>query len=512
MKTADVPWSDLAEQSVLGSLLIDNGAWEHVRGVLLPESFFDRRHAGIFAAMAGLLSSGKAADVVTVYDELGAAAEELGGLSYLTGLAECVPSASNVRQYVEVVRERRARRELLAAADELRELALKAPEVGHALQQAKGIVGAVAESNSLAPIARPRTLDLHQLAAGTAPHREWFIQDWLGPGPTLFAAGGGTGKTLTAQQAATAGALGQAFIGPVPKPFRSLLVACEDDHDELWRRQEAITTSLGVPLHAPADNLIVQSRLGVDNMLMVLDRGELRRTANFEDLRQQVNDLHIDVLWLDNVAHLFGGDENVRSQVTTFINAMAGLVTGRKFSVVLLAHTARATGSEFAGSAAWENAVRMRWYLGSKLPDQRGEDSEDAPADARFLCKRKANYSSRDYVRFTMRDGVLVPDQAPDRISGLVSQLDERRAEELVLAGFKSLRDMGIPTTDAKNSPDYLPRQMTTKGLGAGYSAAELARAMNRLMGRRVFSRGVVGQYGNRNPKQGLVLNTEGVA
>lgn len=360
---------------------------------------------------------------------------------------------------------------------------------------------------------QPRTLDLRDLATRKAPPREWFIQDWLGPGPTLFAAGGGTGKTLLAQQIATAGALGQDIVGAIAQPFRSLIVACEDEADELWRRQEAIAAHLNEPLDAPADGLVIQSRIGVDSLLMTADRGELRRTPYFEQLRQQVNDEEIDVLWLDNVAHLFGGDENARNQVTAFINAMAGLVTGRKFSVVLLAHTARQAGSEFAGSAAWENAVRMRWYLGTKLPDQKGDESDEAPADTRFLCKRKANYSARDYVRFTMREGVLVPDQvAPGGIAGLVSQLDEKRAEELVVAGFRSLKGMGIATTDGKNSPDFLPRQMVAKGLSAGYSTSELTRALNRLMTRGVFTRGVVGHYSNRNPKQGLVLQAEGTA
>ena len=152
----------------------------------------------------------------------------------------------------------------------------------------------------------PRTLDLRDLANRKAPPREWFIHGWLGPGPTLFAAGGGTGKTLLAQQIATAGALGQDFVGSVTEPFRSLIVACEDEADELWRRQEDIAAHFDVPLDAPADSLVIQSRLGLDNLLMTLDRGKLWRTPAFEELQQQVNDLGVDVLWLDNVAHLFG--------------------------------------------------------------------------------------------------------------------------------------------------------------------------------------------------------------
>lgn len=106
----------------------------------------------------------------------------------------------------------------------------------------------------------------------------------------------------------------------------------------------------------------------------------------------------------------------------------------------------------------------------------------------------------------SLRGGVLVPDQVVDRIGGLVAQADEAKAEEILLAGFRSLCGMGIKPTDGKNSPDYLPRQVHAKGLGCGYSASELGRALNRLMGRGLFVRGVVGSYANRSPKEGLVL------
>jgi hypothetical protein len=507
-----VPHSLEAEQSVLGGLLLDSTALERARP-LHARQFFDGRHGAIFSAIQSLAVSGSVADVITVFERLQANGkhDECGGLPYLNALAQSVPSAANIRQYAEIVREKATLRDLLSAADQVRTVAQGAKDVQQAISQAREIIADVAAFSGHAAAVRPRTLDLRQLAHQKAPARQWFIPNWLGDGPSLFAAAGGVGKTLLAQQAATAGAMGRGFIGDVARPFRSLLWACEDDADELWRRQEAISEHFDIALDAPADNLVIQSRRGVDNVLMAPAYGELQRTNVFEELRQQVNDLAVDVLWLDNVAHLFGGDENVRGQVTTFINAMAGLVAGRQFAVVLLAHTARQTGSEFAGSAAWENAVRMRWYLGTKLPDQKGDEAACENADARFLAKRKTNYSVRDYVRFTMSDGVLVPDlSAADRVGGSVSQLDERRAEQLVIAGFKSLQGMGITPTDGKNSPDYLPKQMLAKGLGAGFGAMDLGRAMNRLMGRGVFARGQVGHYSNRNPKLGLVLQQQG--
>ncbi|MFG6428411.1 DnaB-like helicase N-terminal domain-containing protein [Roseateles sp. LYH14W] len=507
------PHSDEAEYSVLGGLLIDSTAFARISDSLTAADFYSHTHRTIFTAITALIGAGKPVDVITVFDELGDTAAACGGLSYLNQVAQSVPSPANIVRYAEIVAERATLRSIIAAADVASSRAFKNEPPAELLGDLKLEFARLHEQRSLSTMVRPRTLDLRDLAAQKAPARQWFVRDWLADGPTLFAAAGGVGKTLLAQQAATCGALGRGFVGEIEQPFRSLIWACEDDAEELWRRQEAISAQLEVELDAPADNLVIQSRRGVDSVLMAPAYGALKRTPIFDELRHQVNDLRIDVLWLDNVAHLFGGDENVRGQVTAFINSMAGLVSGRQFAVVLLAHTARQAGSEFAGSAAWENAVRMRWYLGTKLPDQKGDDGEDEAADARFLCKRKANYSSRDYVRFSMRDGVLVPDQVQvGGVAGQVSQLDEKRAEELVVAGFKSLKAMGISATDGKNSPDYLPKQMAAKGLGCGYSSSELARAMNRLMGRGHFIRGPVGHYSNRNPKQGLVLQSEEMA
>lgn len=510
----DRPHSLEAEQSVLGALMLDPDAWGRLEDRLCTGDFYRHEHQVIFGAIERLARGGGTTDPISTLEQLKSdnRATEAGGLEYLHRLATSLGTAANMLHYADIVAEKARRRRLVDAGEQLKALARTAPDAASAITEAQQVLGELGVAvQAPTPRAQAVTLDLRELVDREPPPREWFIRDWLGPGPLLLAAAGGVGKSLLVQQMGTNLALGRDFVGAVEgHPRRSLAWACEDDADELWRRQAAISERLGIAIDEPADNLVLQSRRGVDNVLMAPSAGTLARTRVFEELRQQVNDLKVDVLWLDNVAHLFGGDEMNRGQVTAFINAIAGLVVGRPFAPILLAHTARAAGSEFAGSAAWENAVRMRWFMGNKLPDQKPGEDDESSADVRFLAKRKANYSTRDYVRFTMSDGVLVPDAEPDRIGGLVAKLDERKAEEALIAAFKGLRAMGIASTDGKNSPDFLPKQAVLKGLGAPFSTQELTKAMNRLMGRGVFVRGVVGTYSNRNPKQGLVLQTEG--
>lgn len=110
------PNSQEAEQSVLGALLIDNRALDRVADVLSESDFYRPEHGLIFTTVARLIASMRPADVVTVFDALEASgkAERVGGLSYLNSLAQSVPSASNVRRYAEIVRERSILRTLLA--------------------------------------------------------------------------------------------------------------------------------------------------------------------------------------------------------------------------------------------------------------------------------------------------------------------------------------------------------------------------------------------------------------
>ncbi|WP_457443784.1 replicative DNA helicase [Roseateles sp. P5_E4] len=129
-----LPWSEVAEQSVLGALLIDNEAFGIVNGLLTPASFWHPPHRMIFEAIQRLISIGKPADTVLVFDELEASglAETVGGLAYLNSLAQCVPSAANCQRYSQVVADKALRRDILSAADDTVEVvgeAVSADEV-----------------------------------------------------------------------------------------------------------------------------------------------------------------------------------------------------------------------------------------------------------------------------------------------------------------------------------------------------------------------------------------------
>jgi replicative DNA helicase len=115
------PHSIEAESSVLGGLLLDNGAWDRVGDLLTDSDFYRFEHRLIYAAIGTLVNSSRPADVITVHEQLQnlGKADETGGLAYLNALAQYVPGAGNIRRYAEIVRERSILRKLVSASDEI---------------------------------------------------------------------------------------------------------------------------------------------------------------------------------------------------------------------------------------------------------------------------------------------------------------------------------------------------------------------------------------------------------
>ncbi len=119
------PHSVEAEQSVLGGLMLDNNSWDNIAEILSPEDFYRQEHRLIFRTMEKLVGGGKPIDVVTLSEDLERTEGEENAvdLEYLVDLARNTPSASNIRAYAEIVRERAMLRQLVHAANEIADIA-----------------------------------------------------------------------------------------------------------------------------------------------------------------------------------------------------------------------------------------------------------------------------------------------------------------------------------------------------------------------------------------------------
>ncbi len=115
------PHSIEAEQSILGGLMLDDSKWEVVSDLVTETDFYRADHRLVFHAIARLAGENKPLDVVTISEELDRLGQldEAGGFAYLGELANRTPSASNIRSYAEIVRERAVFRSLIHVAGEI---------------------------------------------------------------------------------------------------------------------------------------------------------------------------------------------------------------------------------------------------------------------------------------------------------------------------------------------------------------------------------------------------------
>lgn len=334
------------------------------------------------------------------------------------------------------------------------------------------------------------------------PARTWWMPDWLTPAPTLIAGAGGKGKSMLMQAICTSLATGREYITRVDEPVACLTWSCEDDEQEILRRQAKLNAYFGIDQEHLA-RLHVAARAGCDNVLYDLNYGRAQPTALLKDLRAQVNDLRVDVLVLDNISQVFGGISADAHQVTSFVNCISGLVTGRPFAPILVGHVARTPGSQFAGSAAWENAVRMRWHLGSTKPTEDSDEGDQFDAGKLYFSRRKSNYSAIGSVELTRRDGVLVP--ADDKAASEAKMQRVCKVDAILLEGLREVHRRCLGPTVNKGSALYLPNMLRENGLAADASIQELGLSLHRMLSDGRLIMGRVGKYRNGTTKEGPV-------
>jgi hypothetical protein len=354
-----------------------------------------------------------------------------------------------------------------------------------------------------AAIRRP-ALNWDDMEGHEPPAREWVIPHWLPAGHvTLLAGRGGIGKTLLAQHIGTAAALGADYIEPLTGR-RVLMWAGEDDEAELWRRQIAISQHFGSPLSSLTERFYLHSYAGNDITLMAPSFGALQTTSMLTQLIEQVRDYRAEFVILDNIARLFGGSENDRHAVTTFCALVHGACSPA--TVLLLGHPAKAQGSEFSGSTAWEGAVRARLYLSDQPPDTK-EDDPDAPVDpsVRYLSRRKANYSPLDLRRLTLTDGVLIPDRPEPARTAIGVSGDF--AKDIVRRAITKLAERQIHGSLSTASSTYLPKVAKQYGLLDRLALPQFGKVMREMFMAGELVSAEVGKYSNRTSKMGLVLH-----
>ena len=364
--------------------------------------------------------------------------------------------------------------------------------------------GELVDRSTEQPIELP-IVNAASLAGKPLPERKWLVQDMIPDrNVTLLSGDGGVGKSILALQLAIAVVTGSDWIGTLPASGKVLYVSAEDELDENHRRLAAIAAAQNIDL-ARLNDLWISPLAGRDAVLATPARqGLIERTPLWHALVKSVQGLGPKLVVIDNLADVYGANENSRPEVRQFVTMLRSVAIEYDVAMFLLAHpslTGLTNGSGTSGSTGWSNSVRSRLYF-----DRPDTDAGEIDPDARLLRAMKANYSALG-APIKLRW-----DNCRFKFIGATGSFDKMAAEAKAERVFLSL--LAKTTEDGRDvspnpSSTYAPTVFSKHPARDGLSKKELEAAMNRLFDKKRIQ---VERFGPRSKERSHIIEVCGGA
>jgi hypothetical protein len=338
------PHSGEAEQGILGCCLWNSACVEEVEraagGLGAAGLFYDLRHSVIFGAIARL----REFDLITLQQELKDRGEldRIGGIAYLSGLQDCVPSAANLVYYLDIAVEKARLRHLISTC---RDVAARAEDCGGSVEEFLW----AAQSDLVGMLGR---------AAGERDVESWSIRDLAGYGceedancilgvkdgkTTRYLCRGhgawligpsGVGKSSLAVQEALLWAAGRAFCGIAPvRPLRVLIVQAENDKGDASEQVQGILAGMGINEFDTPEVF----ELVWQNVRFETER-ELVGPRFVQWLERRIARHRAELVVVDPLLSFAGIDVSRQDQTTNFLRAVLNPVLADTGAVMIGAH------------------------------------------------------------------------------------------------------------------------------------------------------------------------------
>lgn len=353
-------------------------------------------------------------------------------------------------------------------------------------------------TSSLEPL---RTMDLAALSGAEPQPVRFTVQGVLPAGETtlLTAPGGGNKTTLSLMLAVAMAARLEQCLGMAIEPGPAIYIGMEDSESRIHWMLHHICDGFGVSLGSLAGRLhLVSMRQVPHHGLAKVDHdGELEPRDLYYQAHNLIEATGAKLLVLDNLAHLFLGNENDRGQATRFLGLTNKLASDTEASILLAAHTPK-NGENFSGSTAWINAVRSHASI---------EKEDGGDPDVRVLKVSKGNYvRPGEVARFRWHNHYLVrpEDLPPDVAEKLAATSRASSANLAFLKCLEAVAGQGRAVSHATGK-NHAPRIFAKMPEAKGFNQDELEAAMERLLHLGVVKGDQeVGKYANRTTRLGL--------
>ena len=359
----NLPYNMQAEQSVLGAVLLKPETLTDLVEIIRPEMFYTRQNAQIYSEMLRLFTSDQTIDFVTLLDAVisdGVFPSADEAKVYLTGLAETVPSISNVKAYAQIVQEKYLVRQLMGVAKDILQDAGDEPDADLLLENAEQRIYEIRsgrDSSALTPLSSSMVETLTNLQKISGPDADKYkgiptgfrlldtVLTGLGRGDLIIlAARPGMGKTSFALNIATRVAMQQ----KVPVAIFSL---------EMTKEQ--------------LTNRILSAEAGIDSQAF---RTGALRAEDWEYLALATEKLHDAPIYMDDT-----------SGIT--ITEMKAKIMAKEMNVPIIALSQLSRAVEKQGNNSSHRP---------QLSDLRDSGSIEQDADCVLFLYRDSYYASQN--------------------------------------------------------------------------------------------------------------------
>lgn len=298
------------------------------------------------------------------------------------------------------------------------------------------------------------------------PDRLWTLGDWIPHKQvTLLYGDGGSGKTDLLIQLTVLASMGLSFMGMPMTRRRVLFISAEDEMPELHFRIARTCRALG----CDGENIKVTTLVELEDTELVSPDigGKIKPTALMDRVVSACQGF--DMVIMDPVADLFGGNEVDKRQVRGFIQIIRKRIAFEMASTVIIAahpsETGMKSGKGTSGSVAWSNSVKARLYF------------EKAGDDVMRLSLAKANRAKAGAeILMKWVNGIFLPATKPSEIKAVEI---EGRPRELLI---DEIRKRPFTYRLSSQSTDLWVGRMAGPILGIDYQSPDGKKRINRVI------------------------------
>ncbi len=360
------PHNNDAEISVLGSVLLDSDALIQLSDSVSAEMFYREGHRKIFTCMRGLQERGEPIDLVTLSDELKTRGQldEVGGLSYLIGLSEQVPTAAYAEHYARIVQEKYTLRTLIQASGRVMQLAYEAQlPLEDLLDRSEKLIFEVAEQKKSAESTQAMSDVVHDTFEYiTLLHSNKGIPDGVASGfrdldeqisgfqkgsLNVLAARPSMGKTAfalsIAQNVALRGEKAVAvFSLEMPAVQLALRMLCNEGRVDMNRIRSGQLGERDFERLAHAAGRLAEAPMIIDDepdLTVNALRSKLRRISSQHG---QLGLVVIDYLQLMSGSNKNGGGENRQQEISLISRQLKNIAREMEVPIMVLSQLSRA--------------------------------------------------------------------------------------------------------------------------------------------------------------------------